>query len=72
MLGEEKVATDLAASFGLGEVGTITVIVQDHVAGMIANDGIGMRCCIVQEVDDGVKSGLSSFGLGGSNRANDN
>ena len=58
-------ATDSAASFGLGEVGSITVIVQDHVTGVVANDGIGMRCCIVQEVDNGVESGLRGFGLGG-------
>jgi hypothetical protein len=71
MLGEEKVATNsLAASFGLGEVGAITVIVQDHVAGVIANDGIRMRCCIVQEVDNGGKSGLGGFGLGGGNGTN--
>jgi hypothetical protein len=61
MLGEEKVATNLAASFGLGEVGAITVIVQDHVAGVIANDSIRIRCCIVQEVDDDVESGLSGL-----------
>jgi hypothetical protein len=43
------------------------------VAGMIANDCIRMRCCIVQEeVDDDVESGLSRFGLGGSNGANGN
>ena len=52
ILGEEKVAADSAASFGLGEVGAITVIVQYHVAGVVANDGIRMRCCIVQEVDN--------------------
>jgi hypothetical protein len=66
------VATNLAASFWLGEVGSITVIVQDHVAGVIANDNIGIRCNIVQEVDNGVKSGLSGFGLGGGNGVNGN
>ena len=71
-LGEEKVATNAAAGLGLREVGAITVIVQDHVAGVVANDGIRMRCCIVQEVDDGVESGLSGFGLGGGDGANSN
>jgi hypothetical protein len=66
MLGEGKVATNLAASFGLGEVGAITVIEQDHVTGQRdINDGIRMRCCIVQEVDDGVERGLRGFCLGG-------
>ena len=72
ILGEEKVATNSAASFGLGEVGAITVIVQDHVTGVVANDGIRMRCCIVQEMDDGVESGLGGFGLGGGNKTNGN
>jgi hypothetical protein len=49
--------------FGLGEVGAITVIVQDHVTGVVANDGIGMRCCIVQEVDNGVVL-VAGFPLG--------
>ena len=67
-------ATNAAAGIGLREVGAITVIVQDHVAGVVANDGIMcmMRCCIVQEVDNGVESGLSGFGLGGGDGANSN
>ena len=72
ILGEEKVATNAAAGLGLREVGAITVTVQDHVAGVVANDGIRMRCCIVQEVDNGVESGLSGFGLGGGDGANSN
>jgi len=35
ILGEEKVATNAGAGSGLGEVGAITVIVQDHVAGVV-------------------------------------
>jgi hypothetical protein len=68
ILAEEKLF--MAASFGLGELGAITVIVQDHVTGVIANDGIRMRCCIFEEVNNGIKSGLSALALCGNNRAN--
>ena len=73
ILGEEKVATNAAAGSGLGEVvGAITVIVQDHVAGMVANDSIRMRCCIIKEVNNGVESVLGGLGLRGSDGSDGN
>ena len=46
------------------------MIVQGHATGVIANDGIRMRCCIIEEVNNGIKCGLSALGLCGINRAN--
>jgi hypothetical protein len=73
MLREEKVAANSAASFRLGEVRAVTVIVQDHVARVIVNDGIRMRCCIlIKEVNNGVESVLGGLGLRGSDGSDGN
>jgi len=31
---------------------------QDHVTGMVSNDGIGMHCAIIEEVCESLEGGL--------------
>ena len=45
------VATSLAAGFWFSEVHSITVNVEDHVAGMVPEGGIRVRGAVVEELD---------------------
>lgn len=47
---EEEVTANVAFGFGFREVGGIAVYVEDHVAGMVADDGIWMSGGVVQKV----------------------
>ena len=42
MVGKEVLDTDAAASAGFGKVEGVTVEVQDHVTGAVADDGVGV------------------------------
>jgi hypothetical protein len=50
--------------FGLAKVGGVLVVPVDHVAGVEADFGIGMGCCIVEEASACFEGCLGSFGLG--------
>ena len=39
--------------------------IEAHIAGVVANDGVGMGSAIVHEMGEGVGGGLCSVGLGG-------
>lgn len=45
---EEEVATDTTFGFGFREIGGIAMDVEYHIAGMVADDGIGMGGSIVK------------------------
>ena len=49
LVSKEVVATDAAARAGLGKVGGVTVEVQDHVTGAVADGGIGVVHSIIHE-----------------------
>ena len=69
-LGSEvEVAANTAASFGGGQVGGITVDVEGHVTGCVAEVCIGMCCGVVEESSEGNGSGIGAAGLGCSKGA---
>jgi hypothetical protein len=47
MVAEIMVASSTRACFGLAEIGRVTFYVENHVAGTVADNGIGMRGAIV-------------------------
>ena len=49
MVDKEVVATDAAARAGFGKVGGVTVEVQDHVTGAVADGGVEMGRSIIEE-----------------------
>ena len=60
-----------AASFGLGEVGSVAVDDEDHVAGTIGNDGVGMGRSVVQELfhlGEGLLGGIGLLRGNGAER----
>ena len=69
VLAEEEVPSGLAAGFRDGKVGAITVNVEDHVAGVIADGGPGVCGCIIEELNNCSRSSIGGFGLDGSNGA---
>ena len=69
MCAEELVPSGSGFGFGLAEVGGVGVVPVNHVAGVEADFGIGMGCCIVEEAMAGFDGSLGSFGLGRGNGA---
>jgi hypothetical protein len=47
MVAEIMVASSTRACFGLPEIGRVTFYVENHIAGIVADNGIGMRGAIV-------------------------
>ena len=64
MRAEEVVPSGSGFGFGLAEVGCVGVGPVNHVAGVEADFGIGVGCCIVEEATAGFEGCLRSFGLG--------
>ena len=54
LVSQEVVANYAAASAGFGKIGGITVEVQDHVTGAVADSGVGVGHIIIEEPDGGV------------------
>ena len=54
-------ATNTAASAGFRKVGVVTVEVQDHVTGAVADGGVGVGRSIIQEPNGCVTGFLHSF-----------
>ena len=65
-VAEVEVASSATARFGFGEVGCVAVEVEDHPARIEADNCIGVCCCVVEELDNGVSGGDCCVGLGGS------
>jgi len=65
LIAEIVIAAGSGASFWLGKVGGIALDVQDHVAGMVTEDSIGVSGSIVEEPGGSFGSCLSASGLGG-------
>ena len=63
-VAEIEVAASSAASFGLGKKGGITMDVQRHAPGFVADDGVGVCCRIIQEFDNGSGGVIGGTGLG--------
>jgi len=66
---QEGIASSMGVAFGSTEVGGIAVGPQDHVTGMVSNDGIGMCCTIIEEVCESLEGGLGAVGLLGGKGA---
>ena len=49
---KEKMALDADASFGLGQIRGVAMDVEDHVAGSVTEDGIGMGRGIIEEASE--------------------
>ncbi len=47
MVAEIMVASSTRACFGPAEIGRVTFYVENHVAGIVEGNGIGMRSAIV-------------------------
>jgi hypothetical protein len=64
VLTKEMVAGSVGACFVSREIeGCVTLNVEDHVAGVVANYGLWVRGAIVEEMHDGFEGGLRSTGL---------
>jgi hypothetical protein len=50
---KEMVASSVGACFVSREIGCVTLNVEDHVAGVVANYGLWVRGAIVEETHDG-------------------
>ena len=61
---EEEDATGTGTGFGLREVRGVTVDMENHPAGGVADRGIWMGGTVVEELSDGLSSGFSTFRLG--------
>jgi hypothetical protein len=57
---------------GFGEIGGITVHIEAHVAGVVANGGVRMGSGVVEEVDSRFSGGEGAFGLGGGKASKGN
>ena len=64
VVAEEVESAGSRASFGGGKVGAITVLVVAHGRGVVADDGVGMGGCAVEQLDASVGGVLGSLGLG--------
>ena len=62
-LAEEEVATSAATCFGFGQVRGVAVIVEYHVASMVADGGIGMHGEIIKKHVTGFFGFLGGLGL---------
>jgi hypothetical protein len=60
---EVLVAGGARSSFRCRKVGGIAFNVEDHVTGAIADDCIGVRSAVVEELGEGLKSGGGAVGL---------
>ena len=69
MVAEEEETRGAGAGLGLGKVGSVSVVVEDHVTGEVLDDGIRMGGCVVEQVHDSVGGGLGGAGLLGGNGA---
>ena len=61
---EEEDATGTGTCFAFREVRGVTVDVEHHPAGGVADRGIWMGGTVVEELSDGLSSGFSAFRLG--------
>jgi hypothetical protein len=69
----EKEATSAGSGVSLGHVGGITVIVENHVTGMVSDECIGMGGDgVVEQMCGGFGGGVCSCGLGSSECAKGN
>ena len=62
-------STDPASSLGFGEVGSVAMYAEYHLAWLVLYCRIGMRSSVVKEYCDGVSGGGSSLGLCGGESA---
>ena len=62
-VAEEVVAAGTASGFWLRKVGGVTVDVQDHVAGVVADGRVWMRGGVIDQPKDGAVGVLGGFGL---------
>ncbi len=69
---EVMVAADSAASFRHREIGGVAIDVEDHVAGVITERGVGMGGAVVEYLDDGFGGVVGAFGLFGGKRVERN
>ena len=72
LVSKKVVATDAAASAGFGKVGGVTVEVQDHVTGAVADGGVGVGRIIIKDPNGCVMVFLHCFQLLGRNGVDGN
>ena len=66
---EEKDSAGTGAGFGLGEVRSVAVDVETHVAGAVLDDSVRMGGSIIEEVNGSFGCSLGAVGLGSSKAA---
>jgi hypothetical protein len=69
MVAKEVMAADAGWSMAEGEVRSLRVNVEAHVAGNVSDNGRRVCVTIVQEFGDGFSSGMGAFGLDGCSGA---
>lgn len=62
-VGKEVMTTNAATGFGGGEIGSIAVYMENHVAGVKPDNSARESCGVVEEVDEGVHGLHSAMGL---------
>ena len=60
---------DSGATSKFGQIGSVTVDLEDHITGDVTDDSIGMGCTIVKEIGAGVGCALGALRLGCSESA---
>jgi len=63
-VAKEVISGEPGSRLGFGEIGGVAVGLEEHVTGMKADDGIGMRGTVVEEVCARFGRGLSADSLG--------
>jgi hypothetical protein len=69
---EEEGATGTGTGFGFREVRVVTVDMENHSAGKVADRGILMGGTVVEELSNGLSSSFSAFRLGRTKSSKDN
>ena len=57
------ISSSAGACFRGGEIRGVAVNLENHVAGVVADNGIRVRSAVVQELGDGLECGMCSVGL---------
>jgi len=66
---EKEMTSSTRSSFGFRKIGSIAVGPEIHVAGVIADFGVGMTGSVVEKLTDCIQCCLGAVGLGGRDRS---
>ena len=67
-IGEIEVPRGPAFATKFGEVGGVCMDSENHVVGMVADAGVGVRCHVIEELVACFRYSVGAFGLPGRDR----